>query len=73
MNFFDSIVSFFEYLINIIGNIFSSLYYFFELIKGSVFIPIQLSGITPSIINVSIMVVVGIAVIKLLIGRDNSA
>lgn len=73
MNFFDSIVSFFEYLINIIGNIFSSLYYFFDLIQGAVFIPMQLSGITPSIINVSIMVVVGIAVIKLLIGRDNSA
>lgn len=67
--FFDDILGFFNIIFSAITHFFKSLFYMLELIVSATSIQSVLIPLLPSIIGISVSVVLGIAVVKLLVGR----
>lgn len=68
-DFFGSVVNFFEVIANVITSIFSMLGNFLQTLIDCIAIPNQLifSGVLPSILAVSVSIVISIGVVKLVL------
>lgn len=67
--FFDDILGFFNVIFSAIVHFFQSLFYLFQLIMTATNIQTTLLPLLPSIIGLSLGVVLAIGVVKLLVGR----
>lgn len=71
-NFFDTIVNFFTLLWDMINNTISSIINLIAVVNTGVTIPLKLVSVVPGFIGSSILLVVGIGILKLLLGWGNS-
>lgn len=69
MSFFDSVGSFFSFLISSITNMINGLISLFQLLFDVFLIPPLIQRAIPSILFTSMMVFISISVIKLIVGR----
>ena len=69
MNFFDSVVSFFETLMNMISQFFSSLITAVNFISTSVGFTTALSFYLPTFIGSCLIIVVALGILKFVLGR----
>lgn len=67
--FFDTIAGFFELIGQYLLTIIESLISFITLIPHAVSIPLSIVGFMPALIGTSILAVIGVSIIKLIIGR----
>lgn len=71
-NFFNTIVDFFEMIWNVISNIFLSLIMLLNAVKNAMIIPHQLALYVCAPLGACMIAVGAVAVIKIIIGRDNN-
>ena len=69
LDFFDTIIDFFEVIFSLISNMVTTLLTFVQVMVSSYSIPNYLVAYVPSIIASSFLAVVWISVCKLLVGR----
>ena len=72
LNFFDMIADFFTSLWQFILNIISGTINAIQIVSSALSVPFQLTGLVNGIIGASIFLVVGLGVVKLLLGWGNS-
>lgn len=72
LNFFDMIADFFSFLLQFILNIISGTINAIQIVSSALSVPFQLTGLVSGIIGASIFLVVGLGVVKLLLGWGNS-
>lgn len=71
-NFFSTIIDFFEMIWNVISNIFLSLIMLLNAVQNAIIIPNQLAIYTFAPLSACIIAVGAVAVVKIIIGRDNN-
>lgn len=69
--FFDSVLNFFDIVWQFIQNLINSIVVLFQILIQAIAVPPLLIGFVPGIVGVGILSMVGIAVAKLIVGRDN--
>lgn len=69
MNFFESVINFFQMIGQAITNFFDSLLGFFEVLLMSLALPPMLASLLPEVIYASAIIFVGITVIRKICGR----
>lgn len=67
----QSILDFFDIVWNFVQNLINSIIILFQIIAQAIALPPLLVGIVPPIIGVGILSMFGIAIAKLIVGRDN--
>lgn len=71
LGIFSSIIEFFNLLIDWISNLVSGIINFFGMIGSAVSMPVLLSGYCWSYVSTAVMAVSAVAILKLIIGREN--
>lgn len=71
MNFFDSVINFFELLWDFITNLISGILTLLQILVGAVTIPPMLIPLVPGVIGSCIIAVAAIGVAKLIAGWGN--
>lgn len=69
MNFFESIVNFFQLIWDLITGFLSGLLTMFSMIASSTVAPTHFASFLPSLLAASVFSVMGVGVIKLILGR----
>lgn len=72
LDFFESIISYIDLIWNFFINAIRSLISLFTVLLGAVTLPQMLVNTVPSFLAVSVSAVASIALIKLIVGRDQS-
>lgn len=68
-DFFDSLIGYIEVVFEYISTIIGSLITFVTIIPQAISFPLSLIGLLPVLIGTSLLTVIGVSVIKLIIGR----
>lgn len=69
LNFFDSVISFFETIINMITQFFSSMFLALQFINSSVTYTGLMAYYLPTVIGSCLLIVVALGVLKFILGR----
>lgn len=69
LNFFDSVISFFETIINMITQFFSSMFLALQFISSSVTYTALMGSYLPTVIGSCLIIVVALGVLKFILGR----
>lgn len=72
LNFFDMIADFFTSLWQMVVNLVTGLVNALLIVSSAVTLPPQLMALVPSFISASITLVLGVGIVKLIVGWGNS-
>lgn len=69
-SFFDSIIAFFSFFWTFLRSLVEGLLLFCSVMSSALTLPVLWAGYVPGIIYSSVLIVVSVAVIKLIVGRQ---
>lgn len=72
MDFFSSIFEFFSAIWNVLLNVFNSMGTLFTILMNVITVPNLLVGVLPAFIYTSMLIVIGVGVVKVILGWGNN-